>query len=138
MGNHISIYDKDNNYIGYSVRGMLCGFLAEKIIRKYVPDYNFEIEESWAKLCDMQNEISPEDKVIIALFFSDNSSFDENDIPALEKAIQSYPAEHKNTGPLMHLNDCLRTIRKHGKVTYKYEHTSMAMTMTKSEATNGN
>lgn len=133
MGNHINIYDKDGNFIGYCVHGMMCGFYAEEIIKKYIPDFTTvytELENNWKKINEQFDLMDEADKMVIAHFYYDDCSFDESDIPALEKAIADYP-DYKNDNPKIHLQDCIDLTKKYGKVRYKYEHTSMAMAITK-------
>jgi len=88
MGNCINVLDKDGNILGQATHGLTCCFYASDIVEQYNPNFNIHsLKDINEQLNPAYDNGSPEDVLILRLFFNDDSVFDETDLPYFDKAI---------------------------------------------------
>lgn len=121
MGNVMVILDRDGNKIGGSSHSLACCAVASITGKKYLgracPMLHAEEVADW--IDQAMAAASPPDKMIISIFFCDSVRLTEEDIPALEMAIEEYP-ESMNDGPKRLLASYLKILGKYGEIVIRY------------------
>lgn len=123
MGNMISITDRNGNEIGVSSHSLVCAAYVDEVCKQYNPKFtlwgnpstlNERLEEIY-KVC------SPEDELILLIFINDESNFDEDNIPAFNKAIEKLKDGNRIHETIKkHLISYLVVLKEHKYIKTKY------------------
>ena len=138
MGNINYITDKDGNYVGTLDLGFLSFFVVQKIIKKYVPNFNLftSIGDGTANktLEKVYNNCTEAENIQMLLFINDKSKYSEKDLSAFDEAIKQYSEEWPDA-PLEIIKTVRKWLMKHKILHQSYECTTDMLILQKTEET---
>jgi len=127
MGNINYITDGSGNNVGTLDLGLASFFVVEKIIKKYIPDFNlFTIVENKTineVIEKVYNNCTKAENIQMLLFINEESDYSKKDLPAFNKAIKQYPKEWPKS-PLEIIKTVKKWLIEHEKLHQSYKHTT--------------
>ena len=136
MGNTIRITDSKGNHIATGNHGMACGAYVFQLVGKYSPGFgllSIKSDETNQKVDQAIEQASPQEAIVIRLLLC-NDRFTEEDIPALEKAVEEFPKDF-NEAPKKVLQKYLDLLRKVKEFSTKYEGIVMSVIQEENQTT---
>ena len=129
MSNRIAVMNKNRELVGELHTSMACFAIVNDLVEKYNPGKNLYNPETVNDvLKPVYENCEDYEEMQLLIFINDKSNFDENDIPKLNKAIDTY--SFGNEGPKKHLV-CIRDlIKTHGELITEYMDSTFSMAVT--------
>jgi len=133
LSNRNIVMDENGKVIGEYYASLVCFAIVLKLVEKYNPNRVIDFTCCPDTVNDVLKVVydrcDPWEEMMLLLFINDNSHFDQDSLPALDKAIQKY--DFPNDGPKRHLVFMRELLGKHQSLKTKYMDSTAAITVMK-------